>query len=244
MTGAPQVIESFQICHRGLVRAVNEDSVLSIPEQGLWVVADGMGGHAKGDLASQLITASLADLELSAFAELSDKLEAVHETLDDTNAILLEKALEISDTAIVGSTVAVMLIHQNSAGLMWAGDSRIYRYRNDRLEQLSIDHSIANELIREQGFSPDQAARSKGAETLTMAVGAMPFYPERLITDIQPDDRYCLCSDGLTKMLPDSDIADLLARNWNAKKTAEHLVQTALDRGAVDNISTIVINIA
>lgn len=244
MTGAPKVIESFQICHRGLVRAVNEDSVLSIPEQGLWVVADGMGGHAKGDLASQLITASLADLELSAFAELGDKLEAVNEILDNANTALLEKALEISDTAIVGSTVAVILTHQDSAGLMWAGDSRIYRYRQDSLEQLTTDHSMANALIREQGWSPEQAVRSRGAETLTMAVGAMPFHPERLVTKLKAGDRYCLCSDGLTKMLSDPDIADILSSQWSAKKTAEHLVQMALDRGAIDNISTIVINIA
>lgn len=244
MTAPPEVIESFQICHRGLVRAINEDSVLSAPERGIWVVADGMGGHDKGDFASQLITASLADLELSAFAELGDKLEAVNEILDNANTALLEKALEISDTAIVGSTAAVMLTHQDSAGLMWAGDSRIYRYRHDSLEQLTTDHSMANALIREQGWSPEQAVRSRGAETLTMAVGAMPFHPERMVTKIKAGDRYCLCSDGLTKMLSDPDIADILSCQWSAKKTAEHLVQMALDRGAIDNISTIVINIA
>ena len=235
-------VDSFEICHRGLVREVNEDSALAIPEQGLWAVADGMGGHSRGDYASQLITHSLCDMTIARGNSLNGLLDQVEHLLQHLNERMLKAAQEISETAIVGSTVVVMVARENTAGLLWAGDSRAYRLRSGTLEQLTIDHTVANELIRQQGWSADQAAQAQDAETLTMAAGASPFNPERCIVDIAPGDRFCLCSDGLNKLVSDQEIAEIMTDRREARAATEHLVQQALDRGAIDNISTIVIN--
>jgi len=210
MTVASLSIDSFEICHRGLVREVNEDSALALPEQGLWAVADGMGGHSRGDYASQLITRSLSDMTIARGNSIDGQLNQLEQLLQHLNTRMLKAAQEISETAIVGSTVVVMIAKEYTAGLLWAGDSRAYRLRTGMLEQLTIDHTVANELIRQQGWSADQAAQAQDAETLTMAAGASPFSPERSIIDIAPGDRFCLCSDGLNKLVSDQEMAEIM----------------------------------
>ena len=242
MALSPVSIDSFDICHRGLVREVNEDSVLAIPEQGLWAVADGMGGHSRGDYASQLITCSLSDMTIARGNSVADQLNQLEQLLQHLNTRMLQAAQEISETAIVGSTIVAMIAKDSQVGLIWAGDSRAYRMRAGLLEQLTIDHTVANELIRHQGWPAEHAAQAQDAETLTMAAGASPFCPERRLIDLVPGDSFCLCSDGLNKLVSDQEIADILSQRSRAQAATERLVQMALDRGAIDNVSTIVIN--
>ena len=235
-------ISSFEVCHTGMVRMHNEDAVVSLPEQTLWAVADGMGGHARGDYASQLVISSLLDMTLSHEAELDIQLANIHRVLQRTSAQLVESALQISEETIIGSTVVVVVLNGNNLGCFWAGDSRAYRLRGQTLLQLTTDHTVANELIREQGMAPEAAAQAHGAEALTTAVGASVFSPELLYDEVLPGDRICLCSDGLNKMVPDWEIESVLNSRQGPEAAAQQLLELGLARQATDNVSIIVVD--
>jgi serine/threonine protein phosphatase PrpC len=238
----PLKIQSYELCHTGMVRDHNEDAVISLPEQGLWAVADGMGGHARGDYASQSVIASLLDMTLAHEVQVASQLNNIHRVLEQTNQRLISKAQEISEQTIIGSTVVVMLIDGNNLGIFWAGDSRAYQLRGGQLTQLTTDHTVANELIRAQGFNHEDARSAKDAEALTTAVGASVFTPERREDKTQPGDRFCLCSDGLNKVVPDWEIEAVLNRQQGPEPAAQQLLDLSLDRKATDNVSIIVVD--
>jgi serine/threonine protein phosphatase PrpC len=234
--------QSYELCHTGMVRDHNEDAVVSLPGQGLWAVADGMGGHARGDYASQSVITSLLDMTLPHNVQVAGQLNSIHRVLEQTNQRLISKAQEISEQTIIGSTVVVVVINGNDLGILWAGDSRAYRLRQGQLTQLTTDHTVANELIREQGFNHDDASRAPDAEALTTAVGASVFAPERREDKTQPGDRFCLCSDGLNKVVPDWEIESVLNRQQGPQPAAQQLLDLSLDRQATDNVSIVVID--
>ena len=237
-------IDSFDVCHRGLVRQINEDSVIALPSQGLWAVADGMGGHTKGDFASQAITRKFSDLTIARGLGLSSRLDQVETALQQVNLQLLTASREISADAVVGSTIVAMITDDASAGLIWAGDSRAYRLRGNVLERLTKDHNVASELMEKQGLSRAAAESANDAEALTMAVGTEFFSPERLETTLQQGDIYCLCSDGITKLIADDEMADVLASDETAESLSHALLGQALRRGGTDNISLIIIKVS
>ncbi|BCQ61110.1 hypothetical protein PBOI14_28600 [Pseudomonas sp. Boi14] len=155
----------------GKVRARNEDAFLDCPEQGLWVVADGMGGHQGGDIASQLIVASLAELPLEGGFEA--RLDSLRQCLHWLNRRLGQE-LTVSAgrrDSIMGSTVVALLLQGDRGACVWAGDSRCYLWREQRLYQLSRDHSLMQKLIDEQQMSVEQARSHPAANALTRAVG-------------------------------------------------------------------------
>ncbi|MDA8660782.1 serine/threonine-protein phosphatase [Luminiphilus sp.] len=238
----PFKIQSYELCHTGMVRDHNEDAVVSLPGQGLWAVADGMGGHARGDYASQAVISSLLDMTLSHEAHVGGQLNSIQRVLEQTSQLLISKAQEISEQTIIGSTVVVMVIDDNNLGIFWAGDSRAYRLREGQLTQLTTDHTVANELIRAQGFNREDARSAQDAEALTTAVGASVFTPERREDKTQPGDRFCLCSDGLNKVVPDWEIESVLNLQQGPEPAAQQLLDLSLDRQATDNVSIIVID--
>lgn len=227
-----------------MVRDHNEDAVVSLPGQGLWAVADGMGGHARGDYASQSVIKSLLDMTLPHDVQVAGQLNSIHRVLEQTSQRLIAKAQEISEQTIIGSTVVVVVINGNDLGILWAGDSRAYRLRQGQLSQLTTDHTVANELIREQGFNLDDARSAQDAEALTTAVGASVFAPERCEDTTQPGDRFCLCSDGLNKVVPDWEIASVLNAQSAPEAAAQQLLELSLARHATDNVSIIVVDCA
>ena len=227
-----------------MVRDHNEDAVVSLPGQGLWAVADGMGGHARGDYASQSVIKSLLDMTLPHDVQVAGQLNSIHRVLEQTSQRLIAKAQEISEQTIIGSTVVVVVINGNDLGILWAGDSRAYRLRQGQLSQLTTDHTVANELIREQGFNYDDARSAQDAEALTTAVGASVFAPERCEDTTQPGDRFCLCSDGLNKVVPDWEIASVLNAQSAPEAAAQQLLELSLARHATDNVSIIVVDCA
>ena len=237
-------LDSYDVCHQGLVRKINEDSVIAIPPQGLWAVADGMGGHSKGDFASQAITRKLSDLTIVRGLSLSSRLDQVENALRQVNSQLLAASREISADAVVGSTIVAMITNDTSAGLIWAGDSRAYRLRGRILERLTTDHNVANELVEKQGLPRAAAESADDAEALTMAVGTEFFAPERRETNLLRGDIFCLCSDGITKLISDDEIADVLASDKTAESLSHALLDQALGRGATDNISLIIIKVS
>ncbi len=226
----------------GKVRARNEDAFLDQPQQGLWVVADGMGGHQAGDLASRLIVESLA--ELPAGLDFEDRLDALRDCLHRLNRHLslgLTLTAETPDL-LVGSTVVALLAEGSRVACVWAGDSRCYLLRGRQLFQLSRDHSLLQQLVEERGMSPDEAARQPGAHALTRAIGAA----EELQLDILeleslPGDVFLLCSDGLYQDL-DHDLLTAALLRPSPQLALQRLFELALLGPARDNLSGVVIN--
>lgn len=224
----------------GKVRARNEDAFLALPEQGLWVVADGMGGHQNGALASRLIVEQLAE---PSGGDLPQRLDELRKRLHALNRRLGQ---ELTVTAahpdpVIGSTVVALLIEGDRAACVWAGDSRCYLWRGSRLYQLSRDHSLLQQLIDEQQLSPSEAARHPAAHALTRAIGASDELKlEILELDVLPGDAFLLCSDGLYQGVSVDDLGAALNLP-SPQLTLNRLFQQALDGPARDNLSAVVI---
>ena len=233
---------SNAITHVGKVRTHNEDSVLDRGEIGLWVVADGMGGHEAGDVASNMITSELKKVHEG--LTLERFVEDIEDRLLKINAKLLQKSRESRNKSTIGSTVAIMVAYQNYCVYIWAGDSRLYRLRDKTLRQITTDHSQV-EIYVEQGLiSREEAAVHPHGNMITRAVGAVDdLYVDMDIQEMQPGDRYLLCSDGLNKHLSDGNIEDVLNEHDTVESACNILIEMTLDKGAGDNVTAIVIDI-
>jgi protein phosphatase len=223
--------------HVGLVREINEDAYLDQPERGLWAVADGMGGHTVGDFASRVVIEALASLgsppKLESFAaEARKQLLAANQRL---------RAEAVSRNAqMIGSTVVVLLAWGGYCAYLWAGDSRVYLYRDGRLRLLTRDHNRLEEL-RARGHILADEASQRAHRGITRAVGAVDRLEldEGLIKVID-GDVFLLCSDGLSNSVAEHEIASALLPG-NCRRASEVLVDMALDRGGRDNISAVVV---
>jgi protein phosphatase len=199
-------------------------------------VADGMGGHAAGGVASRMVIDSLARIPPS--SSLGALVSEVHRGLQDVNRRLCEEARKRREQ-IIGSTVVVLLALADHAILIWAGDSRAYRYRQGKLEQLTRDHSRVEELIGRGLITREQAEHHPAANIITRAVGvAEQIELDSQMFEIADGDIFLLCSDGLTKELTDGEIGRILAIG-DERKVCEQLVERALARGGRDNISVV-----
>lgn len=202
----------------GRVRHINEDAFLDSLEQQLWVVADGMGGHSRGDYASSAVVHQLRTFppQSSALANLQD-LEARLQVANEQCRTAFRKHRP-------GTTAVAMLAHGNYCFLLWAGDSRVYRLRNQELEQLTEDHSL-----------------EQRQHVLTRAVGIREnLQLDLAYAQVYPGDRYLLCSDGLYNPVEFSDIGSKLGRG-DPEEACESLVDLALEGGGQDNITAIVV---
>ena len=225
----------------GRVRKINEDAYLDSGGIGLWVVADGMGGHAAGDLASGSIVAALADVAAS--DSLSQLVDAVEERLVNVNQALRDEAVR-REGQMIGSTVVALLAWRRHCICLWAGDSRIYRLRAGRLEQLTRDHSQVEEMIEQGELRREEAASHPAANVITRAVGADDeLFLDLALYDLQADDRFLLCSDGLYKEVADEEFAIHLATH-DVEPASQALLNLALERGARDNVTVIVVQVS
>jgi len=223
----------------GTVRASNEDCFLTRDDIGLWAIADGMGGHQRGEVASRMVVDSLAALPAfnSGFAFLS----GVRDALDDTNRRLVETAAFMAGDAVIGSTVVALLAFDGRFACVWAGDSRAYRLRRGGLEQITRDHSIVQELIDRGELAPEDARSHRHANVVTRAVGgAIVLDLEIAHGIIEPGDLFLLCSDGLTGPIPDGDLATLVDQQ-DLHGAADALIARALQRGASDNVTLVLV---
>lgn len=227
--------------HPGKVRVRNEDAFLECPQLGLWAVADGMGGYRSGDLASQLIVASLA--ELPAQGSFDERLKGLRECLHWINRRLGQE-LTVTDAehdSIMGSTVVALLLEGERAACIWAGDSRCYLWRQQRLYQLSRDHSLQQQLIDQQQMSEQQARAQPGARALTRALGASEQLTlEVLELQVYPGDAFLLCSDGLYQDLSSDALGRALSLA-SAQVALERLFEGALRGAAADNLTAVVV---
>ncbi|MCY1293464.1 Protein phosphatase PrpC [compost metagenome] len=222
----------------GRVRERNEDACLDLPAQQLWAVADGMGGHAVGDFASQAVVQALAALPPQPLLE--DRMEATRAAMQGVNLALVDEAARLG-VRCIGSTVVVLLAGDRRCGCLWAGDSRLYRLRGGELVRLTRDHNQVERLLARGLITPEQARHHPAQNTITRAVGAAAtLAPEQLLTEVADGDIFLLCSDGLSNEVDDSDIAAVLAQQ-EPPQAAQTLLQMALDAGGRDNISVVVI---
>jgi len=223
----------------GKVRKLNEDSGLERPENRLWCVADGMGGHSAGDLASQMIVNSLAKVKSA--TQLSEHVDFVEHSILGVNNRLHELSSAQNQTS--GSTVVVLLGGEHHAVFMWAGDSRLYRLRNSHLEQLTTDHTQA-ELYVEQGLiTREAAADHPSGNMVTRAVGASGnLFLDIDIVALAPGDRFLLCSDGLDKHVSDPEIETVMQQG-DPESVVDQLVETTLARGASDNVTVCAVDV-
>jgi serine/threonine protein phosphatase PrpC len=224
--------------HVGTLRRRNEDAVLDRPEIGLWAVADGAGGHERGDHASGRIVAALSGASAQSGPAL---VEDVRTRLAEVNRELQAMAATIGPRAIIASTVVVLLVFESSCHCLWAGDSRFYLMRAGKLRQMSRDQSYVQSLVERGEIEVEAAATHPLAHVITNAVGiSAEFVLEERQDRLEPGDILLLCSDGLTHVVADSEIAAVLRDN-SVAASAERLIERALAHGARDNVSAVVI---
>jgi protein phosphatase len=224
--------QSASCSHVGRVRRINEDAVLDQPERGLWAVADGMGGHTLGDVASRMVVDALAHLP-------DADAGGIRSCLGEVNRRLMTEAA-MRDVQLIGSTAVVLLASGGRCTCLWAGDSRIYRYRDSLLQQLTRDHSHVEELVSRGLLSPADASHHPGHNLITRAVGvADQLTLEECDTDVQNGDMFVLCSDGLSNEVDTQQMAARLAAH-DCRTAAQGLVEDALGHGGRDNVSVVV----
>lgn len=224
----------------GRQRALNEDALFENAELGVWAVADGMGGHKAGDVASRTIVDSLR--RFRATDSLAARIDTLESLILEANADLLHHVDRPSSKDITGSTVALLTVFPPLAILMWAGDSRIYRLHRDRLERLTEDHTMVHELVRGGHLSAAEAETHPSANIVLRAVGGdanLKLDLEQV--EIASGDRFLLCSDGLYKDVGEERIETLM-RMPDIHECNHRLRQAALDGGGSDNITCILVD--
>ena len=225
----------------GLRRKVNEDALLVRTERGLWAVADGMGGHDAGDVASSKVTESL--LELPGAEDLDQLVESAIAALKRVNADLISLAGAKGSDRSIGSTVVGLAIADGQFRCFWAGDSRGYRIRDGQIVQLTRDHSLVQDLVDSGMLRPDEAVDHPNSNIITRAVGvAEELRVDTVSGDVQRGDQFFLATDGVTRLIDDQELAMELSSNPPAN-AARKLIETVLARGAPDNASLIITKI-
>ncbi len=230
------------VTHPGTRRDHNEDMFVARPDLGLWAVADGAGGHDAGEVASEMIAATLDTIPGALTAE--EILAQVRMRISATHLALRECAARNGEGALIASTVVVLIVRHGHFACLWAGDSRAYLLRDSVLQQISRDHSLVQELVDAGEIAEADAEGHPRANIITRAVGdlAETLELDKVIGPVANGDRFLLCSDGLSKVLDDNTIFDLL-NNAPAEDAAETLVAAALAQRATDNVTAVVMEV-
>ena len=218
----------------GRLRPTNQDAFVDHVGECLWVVADGMGGHRDGDVASRMVCEGVTSFK--APGTLEQSIDDLRERMSEVNGRLHAAAIRPINPVQSGSTVVMFVARRTACAVLWAGDSRAYRLRDRKLVQLTTDHTWAAELqLREDEME-------EGDHAITRAVGG----EQVLLLDVRRDrvrlgDRYLLCSDGLTRELTSTQIATLLSQG-DVKQASQALIDATLANGARDNVTVVVVD--
>jgi protein phosphatase len=231
---------SHALTHRGTVREINEDAFLELPHLGIWVVADGMGGHAAGDVASQLVIDGIQQAVEHLKPE-NITLDMLKQSLLKSNHALQQMSEQEFEGKVAGSTVVVLWIYQDSYHLLWVGDSRIYLLRDQQMNQVTKDHSQVNDMVDEGLLLPEEAESHPLANVITRAVGVDNTLDIDHRTDkVKVGDVFLLCSDGLNKELNDIEIERTI-KSGNIIDSGLALLHASLVRNARDNVTCILV---
>jgi len=227
--------------HVGLRRKVNEDSLLVRTERGLWAVADGMGGHQAGDVASAKVAEALHDLPI--VYGLDALVDTAVAALERVNAELIELAGSTEIEKSIGSTVVGLAIAGQHYRAFWAGDSRAYLIRSGQITQVTRDHSLVQSLVDAGMLSSGEALDHPNANIITRAVGVTPqLEVETTGGDVVPGDLFVLASDGVTRLVDGQELADVLSQG-TMDEAADRLIELVLARGAPDNATVVVVGV-
>lgn len=229
-------IEDASLTDTGLARAENEDCHVSLPQQQVWLVADGMGGHDNGRFASNAI------VEATKAATMPDGLEdacyALGGAIHQANATIYAASRDAGK--MMGSTVVALVVRDGEFAVMWAGDSRAYLFRGDQLIQLTKDHSQVQDLMDRGMLTAEEAADHPMRHVLARAVGVQPELQVDAIRDqVAKGDLFLLCSDGLHGVVEESEIATILREHGS--NGAQKLIEASLERGAPDNVTVVLV---
>jgi PPM family protein phosphatase len=239
------------ITDTGRARSHNEDAISWDVSRGLALLADGMGGHNAGDVASRLCLETLNDVllpilgktpRLKANKGMSKHATLLRRAVNKANAVIFENAAANPERKGMGTTLVMVLFYEDKAVVAHVGDSRVYRLRGRSMEQVTADHSLVRELLDKGVISTEEAVNNPYSNVITKAVGVRPRLAaevQELVT--QPGDVFLLCSDGLTDMVDDAAIEEALvaaAGNW--QRAAQRLVDLANNAGGRDNISVVI----
>jgi protein phosphatase len=231
------IFDAGSATHPGKVRSRNEDAHLVRADVGLWAVADGMGGHDSGDLASQLIIKTLDGITSATSAV---------QLLDETESRILEANRQIIEISrqrgggVIGSTIAILLIFEDHYACLWAGDSRLYLVNHEVIRQVSRDHTEVEEMLANGAVTAEEASHWP-QNVITRAVGVHENPELEIVTGALKDsDMFVLCSDGLTRHVSDEEIRRYVSAG-DAQSSSSALVELAVQRGGLDNITVVVV---
>ena len=234
--------KSAAISHVGKIRSNNQDSGYAGAH--LFVVADGMGGHAGGDVASALAIKHIAKVDRN-YSSASEAGQALHDALIAANGVLAETVFDHGELTGMGTTVSGLVLVGSEVAIAHIGDSRIYRLRGGELTQITSDHTFVQRLVDSGRITVEEAAVHPRRSVLMRVLGDVDATPEidSLTEHTEPGDRWLLCSDGLSSYVPEEKIAAALASEGDAQEVAERLVKESLDQGAPDNVTVVVVDI-
>ncbi|MBX2809962.1 MAG: serine/threonine-protein phosphatase [Cellvibrionaceae bacterium] len=234
------------LTHVGTVREHNEDAILSHPVAGVWLVADGMGGHEGGAYASQCI---IKHLQAGCDRYKGNYLvERIRHFLSEAHQEIFQHSQQLTNQPIIGSTVVVLALESDNYHCFWSGDSRCYLYREPELGQLTRDHSEA-ETMRNNGeslqsLSPDEQRRAENTLVHAIGIDGGQPYIEYTSGHLYEKDRFFLCSDGINKVYSDHQLAERLSSD-DAVKTINHqMTKDAIISYAPDNLSNIIVDLS
>jgi len=226
--------------HVGLKRKVNEDAILALPENDIWLVSDGMGGHQAGDFASCAIADAVATIPLG--LDPRERMHALRDAIQGAHRLICTEAAARGGGTIGATVVALMMANGHFVGL-WAGDSRIYRLRDGVIDLLTTDHSAVADYVLDGKMSWDEADQHPQSNAITRAVGVGETLElDKIRGEVLANDRFLICSDGLTKYATFAMLEEVLTVMPIETVTAR-LIQIALTGGGADNISAIVIDV-
>jgi serine/threonine protein phosphatase Stp1 len=232
--------ESAARTHVGCRRKINEDSLLSRADLGVWAVADGMGGHDAGEVASAMVVESLATLRPG---DLHDRVEQAKRILENVNLRLIAMGGSGPGRRTIGTTTVAVVADERAFACLWVGDSRVYRIRGGRIAQLTRDHSLVQDLVDSGEIPPEAAATHPNANVITRAVGVgTALGLDSVEGDIRSGDVFLLASDGLTRLVSDEELQHGLQQK-DMEATADQFIETCLERGAPDNVSLVMLRV-
>ncbi|WP_207780190.1 PP2C family protein-serine/threonine phosphatase [Pokkaliibacter plantistimulans] len=231
---------SFAQSHKGKIRDHNEDAYLELAECGVWVVADGMGGHAAGDVASQMVVDTL-EMELAHLPRHQISVEQLVGAIRRANRNVQHYASTQMQGKTVGSTVVALLVRNEEYHLCWVGDSRAYLLRDGQLQQCTRDHSQVQDMVEQGLISRDDAEFHPLANVVTRAIGGQEEVEVDVVSGLlQPGDLFLLCSDGLSKELSFHQLSQIL-NTPSVVDACMALTHSALVHGGRDNITSVLV---
>jgi PPM family protein phosphatase len=229
----------------GVIRSGNEDSFLMLPDRGIFVVADGMGGHAAGEVASEMAV-RFVGRELGSLKGLADEQVAdrMRTAIRAANGAIFQRTLTEHDKRGMGTTVTALVLYDSRFLVGQVGDSRAYLYRDGKLVQLTKDHSYVQEQVDAGYLTPEQARSHPYSNVITRCVGAnSDVMPDIYVGTAKTKDLFLLASDGLTGMLEDQQLAAVLAGDRMPQQQVDDLITEANRHGGLDNITAIIVRV-